>query len=50
MDIMSRNLVPGDHYLIENQMKIPCDTLLLSGSLLINEMSLTGESIPIPKE
>ena len=44
MDIMSRNLVPGDHYLIENEMKIPCDTLL------INEMSLTGESIPIPKE
>ena len=47
---MSRNLVPGDHYLIENEMKIPCDTLLLSGSLLIDEMALTGESIPIPKE
>lgn len=28
---------------------IPCDCVLLSGDLLINEASLTGESIPIPK-
>jgi cation-transporting ATPase 13A2 len=42
--------VPGDIYVIENSMKIPCDTILLSGEVLLNEVSLTGESIPIPKE
>ena len=46
----SDNLVPGDIYAIENGMKLPCDTILVSGELLLNEVSLTGESIPIPKE
>lgn len=30
-------------------MTLPCDCVLLSGDLLMNEASLTGESIPIPK-
>jgi cation-transporting ATPase 13A3/4/5 len=34
---------------IENKMIIPCDCVLVSGELLMNEASLTGESIPIPK-
>ncbi len=28
---------------------IPCDCILLSGELMMNEASLTGESIPVPK-
>ena len=30
-------------------MKLPCDCVLLSGEILLNEVSLTGENIPIPK-
>lgn len=30
-------------------MTLPCDCLLVSGELLMNEVSLTGESFPIPK-
>ena len=28
---------------------MPCDTLVMSGDLLMNESTLTGESLPIPK-
>jgi cation-transporting ATPase 13A3/4/5 len=30
-------------------MALPCDALLLSGEVLLNECSITGESIPVPK-
>ena len=43
-------MVPGDLFAIEDNIKIPCDTLLLSGEILVDEVSLTGESMPIPKE
>ncbi|CAK64447.1 unnamed protein product (macronuclear) [Paramecium tetraurelia] len=47
--IDSKDLVPGDVIAIENKMTLPCDCVLVSGDLLMNEASLTGESIPIPK-
>ncbi|CAD8190017.1 unnamed protein product [Paramecium pentaurelia] len=47
--IDSKDLVPGDIIAIENKMILPCDCVLVSGDLLMNEASLTGESIPIPK-
>jgi cation-transporting ATPase 13A3/4/5 len=31
------------------KMSIPCDCILMSGEVLLNEASLTGESIPVPK-
>lgn len=31
-------------------MKIPCDCLLLNGDCIMNEASLTGETLPIPKQ
>jgi P-type E1-E2 ATPase len=30
-------------------MKIPCDSLIIKGEVLINESSLTGESTPVVK-
>ena len=31
-------------------MTIPCDCILLSGEIFMNEASLTGETIPVPKK
>ena len=46
----SSNLVPGDVFeLPDDGMVIPCDCILLSGSVIINEAMLTGESTPIIK-
>lgn len=50
----SRDLKPGDVINITetdiiNIKKFPCDFLLLSGTIIVNESLLTGESIPISK-
>ena len=46
----SKNLVPGDVFeLPDDGMAMPCDCILLSGSVIINEAMLTGESTPIIK-
>jgi len=46
----SKNLVPGDLYEIPDEGYIvPCDTLIISGTIIINESILTGESIPVFK-
>ncbi|CRG97939.1 cation-transporting ATPase 1, putative [Plasmodium gallinaceum] len=45
----SSDLVPGDIYEIENNMKIPCDTILLIGNATMSEHMLTGESVPVNK-
>ena len=47
--IPSKNLVSGDIFLITNEMKLPCDSILLSGSCIVNESMLTGESLPVQK-
>ncbi|KAL4468757.1 hypothetical protein ABPG74_005260 [Tetrahymena malaccensis] len=47
--INSVDLLPGDLFYYQNNMQLPCDSLLLSGDVLVNESSLTGESIPVPK-
>ena len=49
-EISSINLVPGDILEIpENNIIMPCDCLLLSGSVIVNEAMLTGENTPIYK-
>jgi cation-transporting P-type ATPase 13A2 len=48
--IESREIVPGDVLVLKNKMSVPCDCILISGELFLNEVSLTGESLPIPKE
>ena len=46
----SIDLVPGDIFeLPEDGQAMPCDCILLSGSVIINEAMLTGESTPIIK-
>ncbi|CCJ31395.1 unnamed protein product [Pneumocystis jirovecii] len=48
---LSSELVPGDIFDISdpNLSIVPCSSILLTGDCIINESSLTGESIPISK-
>ena len=46
----STQLVPGDLFEIpEDGLALPCDCILVSGSVIINESMLTGESTPVVK-
>ena len=48
--VSSKNLVPGDIFeLQEEGLAMPCDCLLIQGTVIINEAMLTGESTPIIK-
>ncbi|QSL66666.1 hypothetical protein MERGE_001050 [Pneumocystis wakefieldiae] len=51
VNIPSLELVPGDIFDISDPELtiLPCDSILLTGDCIINESSLTGESIPISK-
>ena len=50
VEINSTELVPGDVYEIpEDGLAMPADTILISGSVIINESMLTGESTPVIK-
>ncbi len=45
----SSELVPGDVIEIPEMTSMPCDLALLTGSCIVNESMLTGESIPVIK-
>ena len=48
--INSRNLVPGDIIRLETGDAVPADVRILSmHNLVVNETTLTGESVPVPK-
>jgi len=49
LKVSSLDLVPGDILEIPEGCLMPCDAILLSGSCVMNEAMLTGESIPIVK-
>ncbi|XP_042560511.1 polyamine-transporting ATPase 13A3-like isoform X2 [Clupea harengus] len=47
---MSTDLVPGDVIVIpSNGTIMPCDAVLISGTCIVNESMLTGESVPVTK-
>ena len=45
----SIDLVPGDLIKVPESTVLPCDFILLSGTCIVNESMLTGESVPIFK-
>ena len=47
--IESIDLVPGDVIKIPEGIVLPCDLILISGSCIVNESMLTGESVPVFK-
>jgi magnesium-transporting ATPase (P-type) len=47
--ISSTQLVPGDVVKVPENTQMPCDLVLLSGSAIVNEAMLTGESVPVIK-
>eukprot|EP00002_Diphylleia_rotans_P034195 TRINITY_DN7329_c0_g4_i1.p1 TRINITY_DN7329_c0_g4~~TRINITY_DN7329_c0_g4_i1.p1 ORF type:complete len:1531 (-),score=381.70 TRINITY_DN7329_c0_g4_i1:513-5105(-) len=47
--VSSATLTPGDLIEVTNEMIIPCDMVLVSGGVIINEAMLTGESAPVQK-
>lgn len=48
-EINSAALVPGDVIEVPENCIMPCDAILLTGSCIVNESMLTGESIPVMK-
>ncbi|KAM9989578.1 hypothetical protein ACTFIY_005636 [Dictyostelium cf. discoideum] len=47
--VSSETLVPGDIIEIQKSLVLPCDFCLLTGTVILNESMLTGESIPVTK-
>ena len=47
--IESCEMVPGDIVKVPEGKVLPCDLILLTGTVIINEAMLTGESIPVMK-
>ncbi|KAL0481360.1 cation-transporting ATPase [Acrasis kona] len=45
----SITLVPGDIIEISDQLTMPCDCVVISGQVVVNEAMLTGESVPVTK-
>ncbi|XP_006637789.1 polyamine-transporting ATPase 13A3 isoform X1 [Lepisosteus oculatus] len=49
-EALSTDLVPGDIMVIPSNGSImPCDAVLVSGTCIVNESMLTGESVPVTK-
>jgi cation-transporting ATPase 13A3/4/5 len=45
----SADLIPGDVFEVEENTLVPCDAVILEGTVVVNESSLTGEAMPIRK-
>ncbi|EIE83526.1 hypothetical protein RO3G_08231 [Rhizopus delemar RA 99-880] len=48
-DMSTANLLPGDLFEIQEGKTVPCDAVILSGNIVADESSLTGEPLPIRK-
>ena len=49
IEMNSSDLVPGDVIEVPENRIMPCDAILLTGSAIVNESMLTGESVPVIK-
>ena len=49
IEVDSSELLPGDVVVVPESKCLPCDIVLLTGSAIVNEAMLTGESIPVMK-
>lgn len=49
VSVGSEVLLPGDVIKVPENVVLPCDFVLLTGSVIVNEAILTGESIPVMK-
>ncbi|KAL4502210.1 hypothetical protein ABPG72_000445 [Tetrahymena utriculariae] len=47
--ILTKELAVGDIIVLQDKQVLPCDCILICGEALLNEVTLTGESLPIPK-
>eukprot|EP00123_Amoebidium_parasiticum_P018507 comp24227_c0_seq2/m.44655 comp24227_c0_seq2/g.44655 ORF comp24227_c0_seq2/g.44655 comp24227_c0_seq2/m.44655 type:complete len:1428 (-) comp24227_c0_seq2:591-4874(-) len=47
--IITSEIVPGDVVLLQSGQTVPCDGVVLSGSCVMDESMLTGESMPVQK-
>ncbi|KAI8076794.1 uncharacterized protein BX664DRAFT_343939 [Halteromyces radiatus] len=43
------DLLPGDIFQVDEGKNTPCDAVILSGNIVVDESSLTGEPLPIRK-
>merc|ERR1719233_2322510 len=49
VEMDGKNIVPGDYIRIQNGQTVSCDCILVKGTAIMNEASLTGESMPVSK-
>lgn len=49
INLDSSELLPGDIVIVPEGKCLPCDLVLLTGSAIVNESMLTGESVPVIK-
>ncbi|CAI2356256.1 unnamed protein product [Caenorhabditis sp. 36 PRJEB53466] len=50
IDIDASQIVPGDIIILpSHNFVLPCDCLLMNGTVIVNEAMLTGESVPVTK-
>jgi magnesium-transporting ATPase (P-type) len=47
--VSTEELIPGDVIEIPSYFQAPCDLCILSGTCIVNESMLTGESVPVLK-
>ncbi|ORY02702.1 hypothetical protein K493DRAFT_334519 [Basidiobolus meristosporus CBS 931.73] len=48
-ELSTAELVPGDVFEVTRDMAVPCDGAVISGNIVADESSLTGEPLPIRK-
>ncbi|KAH8582004.1 cation-transporting ATpase 2 with 8 transmembrane domains [Cryptosporidium sp. chipmunk genotype I] len=47
--VNSSDLLPGDLIILKPGMVLPCDAIILTSNIIVNEAALTGESVPVLK-